>query len=152
VNGFFTPVLARYLNDDGTPAPADVRVAKESISPITVNPGDYVTYTIPVSNNGPDKAAHLTLTTQTPANTVFHSFSTPAGWVVYQKPAPFSTGAISCSAYDLPVGAWATFSLTVRVSSSVPPGTQINQASTVWSFMPDPNSANNTGTKTITLQ
>jgi uncharacterized delta-60 repeat protein/uncharacterized repeat protein (TIGR01451 family) len=145
-------VMARYLNDEGTPAPADVRVATERISPATVNPGGYVTYTIPVVNNGPGKAAHLTLTTQTPPNTVFWSFIAPSGWVVYQKPALFSTGVISCSAYDLPAGATATFTLTVRVGISVPPGTQISQASTVSSFMPDPVSTNNTATKTFTVQ
>jgi uncharacterized repeat protein (TIGR01451 family) len=145
-------VMARYLNDDGTPAPADLRVAGESISPRIVNPGGYVTYTIPVVNNGPGKAAHVTLTTQTPANTVFSSFSAPSGWVVYQKPAHFSTGLISCSAYDLPAGATVNFTLTVRVGIAVPPGTQINQASTVSSFMPDPNSTNNTATRTFTVQ
>jgi uncharacterized delta-60 repeat protein/uncharacterized repeat protein (TIGR01451 family) len=145
-------VLARYLNDDGTPAPADVRVAGESISPRIVNPGEYVTYTIPVVNNGPGKAAHVTLITQTPANTVFSSFSAPAGWVVYQKPAHFSAGTVSCSAYNLPAGATATFTLSVRVGFSVPPGTQITQSSTVSSFMPDPISANNTATKTFTVQ
>jgi hypothetical protein len=83
---------------------------------------------------------------------VFSSFSAPSGWVVYQKPAHFSTGVISCSAYDLPAGATVNFTLTVRVGIAVPPGTQNNQASTVSSFMPDPDSTNNTATRTFTVQ
>lgn len=150
-NGY-TPVMARYLSDDHTPLPADLRVSRESATPTTVYPGSFITYTISVTNSGPGKSGHLTFNTPTPSDTTFESFGAPPGWVIYTKPARFSSGLVSCSAYELPAGATVSFSLTVRVSSSVTPGTQINHACTVWSFMPDPNSTNNTLTKTITVQ
>jgi uncharacterized delta-60 repeat protein/uncharacterized repeat protein (TIGR01451 family) len=145
-------VLARYLDDEGTPAPADVRVSSATISPRTVYPGNFVTYTIPVTNYGPGKAGHLTFTAKTPANTVFISFSAPPGWVVYQQPNTGGTGDVSCSAYELPAGSSVNFMLTVRVSPGVAPGTQINQVSSIKSFMPDPNIFNNTWTKSFTVQ
>jgi uncharacterized repeat protein (TIGR01451 family) len=150
--GALGPVLARYLNDDGTPAPADLRIGNVRIVPTPVNPGDLITYTIPVTNVGPGKAGHVTLTTQTATHTTFQSFSAPPGWVIYKRPAPFSTGVISCSTYELPAGSTVNFYLTVRVSSAIAPGTQISHASTLSSFMPDPNETNNTATRTITVQ
>lgn len=151
-NDDYQPVMARYRNDEGTPVPADVRVSSATISPRTVYPGNFVTYTIPVTNYGPGKAAHLTFTAQTPANTVFYSFSAPPGWVVYQQPNTGGTGTVSCSAYELPAGSTVNFTLTVRVSPIVPPGTSINQVSSIKSFMPDPNIFNNFWTKTFTVQ
>ncbi|MBS1787625.1 MAG: DUF11 domain-containing protein [Acidobacteria bacterium] len=151
-SGYLGSVFARYLNDDGTPAPADLRVSRDTVTPTTVYPSSLITYTITVTNSGPGKAGHLTFNTPTPSNTTFESFGAPAGWVVYQKPARFSPGLVSCSTYELPAGATVSFSLTVRVSPSITPGTQINHASTVWSFMPDPNNANNTLTKSVTVQ
>ncbi|HKQ74608.1 MAG TPA: hypothetical protein VJ810_13030 [Blastocatellia bacterium] len=152
-NGFdSTPVLARYLNDDGATAPADVQVNRERVTPAPVHPGDIITYTITITNNGPGKAAHVTLTTQTATNTTFESFGAPPGWVVYKRPAPFSSGVVSSSAYELPPGAAVNFYLTVRVRPSIAPGAQISHSSSVSSFMPDPNSANNTTTMTVTVQ
>src|SRR5262249_49476405 len=125
---------------------------REIGTPAAIHPGDIISYNIQVSNDGPGKAAHVTLDTQTPPHTTFVSLSAPPGWVVYQKPTLNSTGAVTSSVYALPSGSTAVFHLNVRVSFLVQPGTLIGHSSTVSSFMPDPITSNNTTTRTIIVQ
>ena len=43
--------------------------------------GANLTYSITLTNNGPNAAQSVTLTDAVPANTTFISFTSPAGWV-----------------------------------------------------------------------
>ena len=43
-------------------------------------PGDVVTFSIQVGNNGPGAATDVTMSTSVPANTTFVSLSPVAGW------------------------------------------------------------------------
>ena len=49
-------------------------------SPDPVLAGNMVTYTITVSNNGPDPAIDASLSDPLPAGTTFVSLSSPGGW------------------------------------------------------------------------
>src|SRR5690348_17369359 len=53
----------------------------------TVVSGSTVSYAISVTNNGPNDAANLTLTTSVPMSTAFQSFSASAGWNCSTPPA-----------------------------------------------------------------
>jgi uncharacterized delta-60 repeat protein/uncharacterized repeat protein (TIGR01451 family) len=146
-------VLARYLNDDGTPASADLSLGMISASPSHIAPGTIVTYTIPVGNIGPGKAAHVTFANPLPNDTTFVSFSAPPGWIVYERPsADYGSGKVSCSTYELPPGVTATFTLRVKVNFGVASGTQITNTSTASSLVPDPDGTNNSPSRSFIVQ
>ena len=65
-------------------------------APDPVVAGQNLTYTITVTNNGPDPAGTVSLTDTLPAGTTFVSLSTPGGWSC-TTPAVGAGGTISCS-------------------------------------------------------
>jgi uncharacterized repeat protein (TIGR01451 family) len=139
----------------GTPAgatalapgdPANLAVTVDG-TPDPVGPGGTVTYTITVSNAGPEPAVNATLSVPTPANTTFTSFSPPPGWVPATPPAG-GTGTVTAGSALLPVGAPATFTVVMATTG----GSQVDLTATVGSAIPDPDPANNTATKPIAIR
>ncbi|MEO8670321.1 MAG: ExeM/NucH family extracellular endonuclease [Tahibacter sp.] len=125
---------------------ADVSITKTD-SPDPVIAGNNLTYTITVSNNGPDAANTASWSDTLPAGTSFVSLSSPGGWSC-TTPAVGAGGGVSCSNPTFAVGS-GVFTLIVAVSPSST-GTLSNTA-TVTSATPDPNSANNSATATTTV-
>ncbi len=122
---------------------ADLSVTKTaSPSPVTV--GANLTYTITVTNAGPDTAASASLSDTLPAGTTFVSLSSPGGWSC-TTPSVGSSGTVSCSNPSFAPGS-GVFTLIVKVGT---PGTVMNTA-TVASTTSDPNTGNNSGTATVT--
>src|SRR5689334_23784520 len=78
-----------------------------------VSGGADATYTITVSNGGPDNA-DATLADTVPSGTTFKSLDVPSGWSC-TTPVPGDTGSISCSTTGIAAGDSATFTLTVHV-------------------------------------
>ena len=130
-------------------AGADLSVTN-SAAPLIVAPGGTITYTQTVTNNGPFDAVNVLFSEGTPANTVFETINTIAGWTC-STPNPGSTGAISCSNPDLANGGSATFTITVQVGNGTASGTQIVDVDNVTSGTNDPNLANNTATAVTTV-
>ncbi len=122
-------------------ATADLSITK------TPAPGPYgtglpLTYTLVVTNGGPNTATAVTVTDVLPPGTTFQS-ATPGG-------ACSGTTTITCNAGTLTNGASATFTLTVTLPSS--PGPVTNTASvTAAATTADPNPANNSASSTITV-
>ncbi|HJQ71047.1 MAG TPA: hypothetical protein VKA70_18880 [Blastocatellia bacterium] len=134
--------MARYKGD-GAPTSANLAVAMSaSLSQ------DRITYTITVSNYGPDPSYFVTLKDTIPDDTTFQSLTVPQGWVVYSKPAAGHPGTVSVSrskaaAPNPPFTTSATFTLVVKVNSGVRNTTITNRASVASSFTNDLYTPNN---------
>ncbi len=130
---------------------ADLSITK-SDSPDPVLAGSNITYTINVTNNGPDPSLNLTLSDTVPGNTTFQSLTPAAGWTCPTVPPVGGTGAISCTASSLAASLTDSFTLVVKVNSGVAGSTIIsNTASVSSSTTFDPTTPNSV-TQTTTVQ
>jgi uncharacterized repeat protein (TIGR01451 family) len=109
---------------------ADLAVVKSG--PASVAVGDVVTYTIVVSNNGPDDAVAAMLSDATPAGLSFVDASAPCA------------GGFPCALGTLAAGASVTVSAQYSVLSSAP--TTIVNTAVASSETSDPNGANSSST------
>ncbi|HET9625969.1 MAG TPA: hypothetical protein VFP84_31630 [Kofleriaceae bacterium] len=106
---------------------------------------DCTTYTIPVSNAGPDTATGVKVVIQLPGNGTFFN-AVGSGWVC---PAPTTT--ITCTrAAALAAGATAP-NITLVWKAPSPGGFSIVAAPTVSGTSTDPNTANNTAVQDTTV-
>ena len=128
----------------GECASADLSVTNSG-TPSVVVPGNAITYTQAVTNNGPLDAVNATFTEAVPANTTFTSLAVPAGWAC-TTPAVGAAGNITCTDPDVANAAVGTFTLNVTVGAGTVNGTQIVDTVSVNSGTNDPNLANNTAT------
>jgi uncharacterized repeat protein (TIGR01451 family) len=132
-----TDIFAAKYSDS-----ADVSVAiAEGADPVPTN--GPLTYTITVSNAGPDAASGVTLTNPTPAGTTFAAASASQGTV--SAPPAGSTGVVSCALGRVEPGASATVTLTVDVTA--PPGAIVVETAAVSTVDVDANGANNATTE-----
>src|SRR5205085_406091 len=110
-------------------------------------PNGTVTYTITVSNNGPNAAANVALNDLLPAGTTFLSQSQTSG------PA-FTLGnsgnQVSDTIASLPAGQSATFQVQAKVTAAA--GSNLSDTAQVSSSTLDLNSANNSAAVTTAVQ
>ena len=117
---------------DVTTVNADLSIMKtDSPDPVTV--GQTLTYTITVTNNGPDGATGVTMTDILPGGVTYGS-ATPS-----QGSCSELSGTVTCNLGSLANGASATITILVTPTA---PGTITNTA-TVTGTENDPNTANN---------
>jgi len=123
-------------------------------APNPVTPGNNITYTQSVSNNGPiaitaSATTTVTFTDTIPTNTTLASaFTAPTGWTC-NTIAVGGTGTFTCTlntGQTLAVNAVVNFPLVVKVNSGTAVGTTITNSPSIASSVPDPNTANNTAT------
>ena len=129
---------------------SDVSVSM-SASPNPVAPGGSLLYSITVTNNGSDPATGVTLSDILPAGTTFQSLSAPSGWTT-TTPAVGATGTASATIASLAAGGSASFSLVVQVDPSAANGSSIEDTASVASTSTDPDSSNNSASRTVTVQ
>ena len=108
-------------------------------TPAIVNPGNNITYTQTVTNNGPATASGVSFTEAIPANTTFVSVSAPAGWTCV------TTTSVTCTDPSFATSTSADIIVVVNVAPSVAVAT-ITATSSVSATTSDPNSSNNTTT------
>ncbi|MHB8736720.1 MAG: DUF4214 domain-containing protein, partial [Terriglobales bacterium] len=125
-------------------ASADLAVT-QTAAPSPVAPGANLTYTITVTNNGPNGANSVNLSMTTPANTTFQSATTPTGWTA-TTPTAGGTGSIAFANPTLANGASATFMVVVQVATTAASGSAISNTATVANSTNDPITANNSST------
>lgn len=115
-------------------------------------PGNVITYTQTVTNNGPFDALNATFSETIPANTTFQSLSFPggSGWSC-AAPSVGGTGTISCSNPDVAKTASTTFTVAVAVNTGVTAGTVITDVVNATSGTNDPNLTNNSATVQTTV-
>ena len=130
---------------------ADLAITK-SASPGLINPGGNLTYTIKVTNGGPDSALSVVLSDAIPVSTTFVSLASPAGWTCV-TPAPGGVGTITCSIATLAAwGAPQVFTLVVKVNPGTADETTVSNTAAVASATADANQANNTATATTRVK
>ncbi|MFZ5863100.1 MAG: DUF11 domain-containing protein [Nitrospirota bacterium] len=120
-------------------AQADVSITKTD-APDPVLVGQNLTYTITVTNNGPNSATNVVMTDPLPAGATFVSSSTTQGSCT-------GTTTVSCTLGTLINGASATVTIVVTPTAA---GTLSNTAS-VTANETDPNTANNSAPGTTTV-
>ncbi|HEY5839575.1 MAG TPA: lamin tail domain-containing protein, partial [Pyrinomonadaceae bacterium] len=133
-----------------TPKNADLSITKTD-SPDPVAVGNDITYTITVTNGGPDAATSGVFSDTVPTNTTFRSITPPGGWTCGTTPAVGGTGAISCTNPSFAVGS-GVFTLVVRVGSAVADNTIISNTASISSNTFDPNIGNESATQTTTVR
>jgi uncharacterized repeat protein (TIGR01451 family) len=92
---------------------ADLAISN-SDSPDPVSAGGDITYTLTVTNNGPDPVPNATITDDVPDGTTFVSTSSPAGGSC-AEPDPGGGGTVECSVPPLASGNSVMFTITVAV-------------------------------------
>jgi uncharacterized repeat protein (TIGR01451 family) len=123
-------------------AGADLAVTNAGTPPVVV-PGNNITYTQTVTNNGPFDALNAVFSEAIPANTTFQSLAVPSGWSC-TTPAVGASGSINCTDPVIPNGAAASsFTLVVKVNAATPDQTQITDVDAITSGTNDPNLSNN---------
>jgi uncharacterized repeat protein (TIGR01451 family) len=128
---------------------ADLSVFKNS-TPNPVTAGASLTYTITVSNEGPDDAANTQLSDPLPPGTTFQSVVIPAGWACGTVPPVGTNGTLTCTIATFPPGS-ADFTLNVLVDSGVPDGTVLANIATITTTTSDPNTNNNSAEADTTV-
>ena len=127
---------------------ADLAITKMD-TPDPVTAGTNLTYTIAVTNNGPDAASTASWSDTLPAGTTFVSLPAVAGWSC-TTPAVGAGGTLSCSNPSFAVGS-AVFTLTVAVAPSVTAATMLSNTASVTSATVDGTAGNNSATATTTV-
>jgi uncharacterized repeat protein (TIGR01451 family) len=141
VSGVAVDIGADEFTGQGPPPPlsADVAITMTD-SPDPVVTGGRLTYSITVTNAGPDAAAAVTLADKLPAGVSFVS-TTPS-----QGSCSQSAGTVTCNLGGLASGGSATVALAVDVTAEG--GTTLSNTATVGTATADPNAANNSVTAT----
>jgi uncharacterized repeat protein (TIGR01451 family) len=119
------------------PSVADLSIVKNTAS-TTAPAGSTFSYTIAVTNNGPNTATNVVMTDVLPAQLLFQSIAVPTGFTC-NTPAVGANGTITCTAASLANGVTRTFTLNVRVAAGSTSGTTTNTAG-VSSSSSDPDS------------
>jgi uncharacterized repeat protein (TIGR01451 family) len=120
------------------------------VAPNPVAAGADLTFTITVTNGGPDAATQAAMATAVPNGTTFVSLASPAGWTP-STPAAGGNGAISASIASLASGGQAVFTLIVKVAPTTATGSTIALTSTVSTTANDPNPGNNSKSVSATV-
>jgi len=121
--------------------PADLSLTKsDSADPVTV--GATLTYTISVSNAGPDPATNVVVSDDLPKQLDFVSAATTSG-TCQSPPGKGKGGKVDCNLGTLDNGGAATVTITTAASK---PG-DVSNTATVTSDVADPQASNNSDTE-----
>jgi uncharacterized repeat protein (TIGR01451 family) len=123
---------------------ADLSITKVD-SPDPVVAGNNLTYTVTVTNNGPDTATSVIVTDNLPAETTFVSCSSTGGGV-----CGGSGNGRTVTFASLTSGESETITFVATVNCSVADGTVISNTATVTACATDPDPTNNSATTTTT--
>ena len=133
-----TPGATDYVVSFQAVATADLIVTK-SDAPDPVLVGSAVTYTIIVSNGGPDPATSVMLTDTLPASTTLGPVTTTQGTCTP------GAGTVDCNLGTVNVGSPVTVTIEVTPAAAAAPS--ITNTVTVSAAEVDPNATNNTATQ-----
>jgi uncharacterized repeat protein (TIGR01451 family) len=127
---------------------ADLSITKaDSVDPVFA--GDAVSYTITLTNAGPNDAADATWTDTLPAGTVFASLSQPGGWSC-TTPAVGAGGTVTCSHGAFAPGS-AVFVLDVDTDPALASGTVLENTASASATTADPVPGNGSASETTTV-
>jgi uncharacterized repeat protein (TIGR01451 family) len=130
------------------PPSADLSVSSQT-SAAQIVAGSSFTYTVQLTNSGPDDAANVVFSDLPPVGVTFTSCSSTAGTCAV------SAGGARLNLATLPDGQTVTITIQATLSASVPDGTALANTPSVTSSTSDPNTSNNSGSAgstSITVQ
>ena len=120
-------------------------------APATVTGGGTLTFTLTLTNNGPDSVLGASLTDLLPQGVTFQSWTAPKGWAT-TTPAIGQGGSVTAvDSQLLAAGASVTFTLTVQVPPGTATGTTLSDMAWVSPFSWDLFGADNTATSNTTV-
>jgi uncharacterized repeat protein (TIGR01451 family) len=129
---------------------SDLDVSVLKTGPTSVNAGSTITYTLTVTNAGPDTPFEATLTDTIPAGTTFVSFTQNSGTAAFcTQPAVGGGGSVNCQ-FELLAPGSATFTLVVTATGSTPSVTNTAVTDTPNNFDTDPSNDTSTVVTTVT--
>jgi uncharacterized repeat protein (TIGR01451 family) len=129
-------------------ADADYSILKFD-APDPVGPGATLTYTLEVSNEGPDSLVSPLVEDPLPTGTTFQAVSAPAGWTCSTPPVN-AGGTVSCSASSMDPGT-VVLTLMVRVDPAQPLGSTLSNTATVTSSTVDRSPGDTSATVETTV-
>lgn len=130
-----------------TAPPADLSITKTA-SNASMTPGGTLTFTIVVSNAGPEDAPKPTVTDTLAPALLFQSITTSSGWAC-NTPTVGQAGPISCGADTIAKNTQATLILVVKVAAGTS-GDVVNAAA-VMSGAADTATVNNSASVTVRI-
>jgi uncharacterized repeat protein (TIGR01451 family) len=134
---------ASFLVHPTTPS-VDLQVLK--FGPDQAFAGGSISYTIQVTNQGPDTAANVILSEPVPNNSTFLSETQNSGPIANcNNPSAGNTGTSNCTIPSLAANTTAIFTFVYTVTSTTPVGTLISNSATVSSDTSELFQADNTG-------
>jgi uncharacterized repeat protein (TIGR01451 family) len=118
--------------------------------------GSTISFQVVASNKGPSTAHHVQIIDAVPANATFVSatISDPVGAFTCTTPAVGTSGTITCTAFSLDVRGASdqpAFLFTFRINNGVSAGTVLTNTATISGDETDPNSANNSGSRSTSV-
>ena len=119
---------------------ADLRLSKEA-APTAALPGELVTFTLTVENDGPASADNAVVVDTLPAGLLWESDDCAAGSPV--------AGVITWNIGNLASGDSAVCEVTVRVDPNAAPSSVLENAASATSDAPDPTEVNATAAATV---
>jgi uncharacterized repeat protein (TIGR01451 family) len=122
-------------------------MAVTASGPSSVTAGTNATYTVTITNNGPNAAQGVVLSDTLPAGSVFVSMTQTAGTDGFTLTQSGGNATETATA-NIASGSSDTFSLVVSAPGSLANGAAFNDTASVTASNPDPNTANNTATVT----
>ena len=144
----FAPITVH----DPALAVADLEVSKAYSDASNPSAGGTLEVVVWVFNGGPDAAAAVSLTDDTPANTTFLSLTQTDGPTFNcVTPGVGSPGTSTCTLASLAKGAIAGFIIHYQVNGNVGSGTTTTSTATVSSTTTDRNASDNNSDATATL-
>lgn len=132
------------VNANSTTA-TDLAITK-SATPEPVVPGQLLTYTLGVTNNGPSDVTDATVTDVVPSGLTFINATTPSGTTFTN-----SNGVLTLSLGNLASGASDTITLLFTPNVSSTTAQTLTNTATVTTSAGDTNPANNQATATTTV-
>src|SRR4051794_12596960 len=134
------PLMAPDGAAAGVPSQADLGLAK-SVNDATPNVGENVTFTVVLTNNGPDTATHVSVHDQLPAGLTFVS-ATPSQGTYNSGTGTWTVGTVATSTPQV-------LQIQATVTS---PSALTNSATIAGADQSDVNPGNNTANATVTPQ
>lgn len=135
--------LNNDISKDKTDVSADLQVTKLVTPTASVTPNNVVTYTLDVSNNGPNDTTNVILTDVLPSSLTDIN-STPSVGTYNPATGVWNIGALA-------VNITQTLVVQARVNDGTCAGNVVNTTEGVSSDLVDPNLANNQGSATFSV-
>lgn len=114
---------------------ADIDIDKSG--PATASPGEAITYTVTITNLGPQDGDTIVVNDDLPGSVEFDSGSTTvaAGWGCSFPSSGAIGGSVTCNASNLPLGAVRTITINVTIIDEIEAGAIVTNEATVESFI-----------------